>query len=586
MSRTRIIASSTCLLCFTSVAAAQWGSDPAVNLPIADAASDQTQPKLAATADGGMFVSWFDGIATGYDVRVQRIDGSGNELLPHQGILVADRGFTSTQDYGISLDAVGRALLAFRDDRPGGVQITAAMIADDGTAVWGALGVQLTNTASFVASPKIAGTSDGAAVVAWTQDATVRVQRLDAAGTPQWAADVVLTPPAGSYSVADLQPAGSDVILSMVHQTGGFTSPRRLVALKLDAAGGSPWGATPKNLFDTGSVQIGNFPGFISDGSGGGVFTWYTTSPLQCFAQHLRSDGSEAFPHNGTPVSTNAAQIRVNPTAAYVPDTGETIVSWQEQNSQQSQSGLYSQKLDATGNRQWGAGGTVQIGLSATQIGNIRNLADAYGTFVFYVSTPSFGQGVVRALRLDAAGAILQAPFDVSSTPSNKSRLASVRSAFGQALLAFADDRSDSGDIFAQNVNCDGTLGQPSPSAPWLDVGNALAGFAGPPTLTGSGTLCVGAPLSIHLGNARPNTTAVLILGFSIIAQPLLGGVIVPSPDVVVGLPTGPLGVIDLVTTVPSALPPQFQFHLQYWISDAAGPFGAAASNALTATAP
>ena len=43
-------------------------------------------------------------------------------------MLVADRGFSSTQDYGLDVDSAGNALLAFRDDRFVGTQITAAKV--------------------------------------------------------------------------------------------------------------------------------------------------------------------------------------------------------------------------------------------------------------------------------------------------------------------------------------------------------------------------------------------------------------------------------------------------------------------------
>ncbi len=56
-----------------SIAAALWSSDPAQNLAVADAPSGQNLAKLAATGDGGTWVSWFDVSGNGLDVRVQRL---------------------------------------------------------------------------------------------------------------------------------------------------------------------------------------------------------------------------------------------------------------------------------------------------------------------------------------------------------------------------------------------------------------------------------------------------------------------------------------------------------------------------------
>jgi hypothetical protein len=462
-------------------ALAAWSSDPAVNLSVADAAGDQVQPKVAPTSDGGCYLSWFDAIGNGFDVRVQKLDAAGNELLAHNGVLVADRGFSSTQDYGLDVDAAGNALLTFRDDSVGGVQITAAKVSPSGVLLWGASGVQLTGTSDFVAAPKIAGTTDGGAVVAWTQDVNTMVQKLDAGGVPQWTT-VVLTPATGSYSVSDLHGAGTGAILSFVYQTGGFGSPRLLYAQKFDGSGSFLWGASHVAVFDGGSLQFGNFPYFVPDGSGGAVFSWYDAASLalQCYAQHITSAGAEAFAHNGAAASTNGVRVRVSPWAAYNPSTGETFLFWTEENSAQSMFGVYGQKFDAAGNRQWGAEGSVIVPVGADGITMVRCLTEGTGAFAYWSQAASFGQDKLRAARLDAAGAIDVTAFDFASTPSGKSRLDVARSTAGFAVLAWSDDRSDAGDVLAQNVNPDGSLGAATDVSadPGMGAGTAAAASA------------------------------------------------------------------------------------------------------------
>jgi len=458
--RTPLLATAVMLLGTAGPAMAQWSSDPAVNLRIASGAGEQVQAKLAPTGDGGTYVSWFDNGSGGYDVRLQRLDAAGNAMLGANGVLVADRGFSSTQDYALDVDAAGNALLAFRDDRFGGTQITATVIAPNGASLWGPNGVQLTNTTGFVAAPKIAGTSDGQAVVAWTEDSDTRVQRLDGFGNAVWLGDVVLTPAAGRYSASDLQDSGADAILGIVHQTGSsFSSPKHIVAQKFDATGAALWGPAPVAVFDGGSLQIGNFPTLQSDGSGGALFAWYGVSPLQCYAQRILANGSEAFPHNGAPGSTNAAQIRVSPSVAFDAVSNSTFLFWEEQNGGQSQSGLSGQRFDATGAPQWGANGTTLLGLSSTKITGVQTLWNGAETFVFWSSSAGFGQDVIRGASVDAAGAFALGPFDVGSTPSNKLRLTARTSSAGESLVAWEDEDLDAGDILGQNVRADGSLG-------------------------------------------------------------------------------------------------------------------------------
>ena len=442
---------------------AQWSSSALAGLAVAGKPGEQTQPKIKPAPDGGCYVSWFDNDPTGsppggYDVYLQRLDPDGNPLWAPGGVLIADRGFSSTQDYGFDVDAQGNALLAFRDDRSGGTLITATKVDPWGTQLWGSMGVQFGSPTAFLAAPEIAGTSDGYVVVAWTQDSDVVVQKIDPLGNP-WAAVMLSEGGAANYSVSGL--VGSDngsVIVCWVREVG-FPSPRHLYANKISSNGQLLWGASHVAILDSGSLQFGNFPGCISDGGGGAVFGWYTNSPsLQCWAQHVLANGTEAFPHNGAAGSTNASQLRVNPDVAFDPQSGETYLFWDETNTSQSQHGISGQKFDAVGSRLWTSNGITVTPLGPNAIIGVRTLATTSGAQVAWIEQQGTGN-VVRAARYDASGATLCAPFAVSSASGSKGRLAGSLSTVGVAHYAWRDDRNDAGDLYAQNVNPDCTLG-------------------------------------------------------------------------------------------------------------------------------
>src|SRR5262245_40103865 len=99
-----------------SYAQAQWSLDPAANLTVADRTGEQVQPKVRPTSDGGCYVSWFDNATGGYDVYLQRLGASGAERWAHNGLLIADRGVSSTVDYDLVVDADGNALITYNDD--------------------------------------------------------------------------------------------------------------------------------------------------------------------------------------------------------------------------------------------------------------------------------------------------------------------------------------------------------------------------------------------------------------------------------------------------------------------------------------
>ncbi len=458
VSRIRLTAVVVVHLVAVVAARASWPDNPGVNLAIGDRSGEQTQPKIAVRPDGGAYVSWFDNSGGGYDVYLQRLDSDGNELWPHNGVLVADRGFSSTQDYGLDLDADGSALLAFRDDRSGSTQITVAKIAPDGSAAWGPSGIQITRGTDFVAAPKVAGTTDGHVVVAWTNNSDVALLKLDPTGQPVWARVTIAAIGGDGTSASDLVAADAGgVIVSMVR---GFLSPKHLHAQKLDTDGNTLWGVVPPAVFDGGALQTGNFPQFVPDGSGGGAFAWYSVGPLQCHGQRVRSDGSEAFPHNGTAVATGP-EPRTAPDVSFNPATSETYVFWREERGGPSpEFGVYGQKFDANGVRQWGDTGVEIAPLTTTELTQTRQVAWSDGALVAWVSTLAFGNQTIHAARVDASGALVwKNATDISNVTSSKSRLALAHTSNDNAIMVWADGRNDANDIYGQNVNNDGTLG-------------------------------------------------------------------------------------------------------------------------------
>ena len=117
----------------------------------------------------------------------------------------------------------------------------------------------------------------------------------------------------------------------------------------------------------------------------------------------------------------------------------------------------------------------------------------------------------------------------------------------------------------------------------------ATSGTAGVPILIGSGSL-EDLPMSLHLSQAKPSSTAYLVLGLTALKAPYCGGVIVPSLELApipVAVAASGEALVDVITgsTPPAAIPPAFsQVWVQYWIQDrasACGPDGLVGSNAL-----
>ncbi len=373
----------------------------------------------------------------------------------------------------MDVDTQGNALLAFLDTREGDdQQITVTKVSPSGEQLWGPNGIQLTTGSAKVHSPRVAGTSDGGVVVAWTAYGPtysfIVLQKLDANGKPQWASNTlqnngrILSEYKADYMVSDLHASDNGSVIVSFSRDTGFRSNRYLYANKLSASGKVLWGASHVHVWDGGSLQLGNYPSFVTDGNGGAVFSWYSSSPsLQVYVQRVNSAGAEVFPHNGVVASTNASQIRVAPSVDYRPSTQEIFVSYEEEDSLQSMSGVYAQKFDSTGTRQWGDTGLVIVPLQQNNNAEIfeQTVQIGDGAFVFWVDQQVTEVGTIQGVRLNSAGGTVCAQFPVSSVLAEKSRPWTAKAANDNTVVAFQDFRAGNSNLYIQNINPDCTLG-------------------------------------------------------------------------------------------------------------------------------
>ena len=120
----------------------------------------------------------------------------------------------------------------------------------------------------------------------------------------------------------------------------------------------------------------------------------------------------------------------------------------------------------------------------------------------------------------------------------------------------------------------------------WVDLGNALAGTSGEPSLVLTGPLTPLSANNASLTNAAPSALTYVIAGFTAVNAPLQGGVLVPAPDFLRLFFTTPGGTLDLPFTWPDGLGSGFESYYQFWTTDAGAVAGFSASNGVRGTTP
>lgn len=500
---------------FGSAAHAEWSDDPAANFVVADDAGGASQPHIVAAPDGGFYVSWNASQAGGFDIRLQRLDANGNELWAHDGILVADRSYGFTYDYGLAVDSAGNAYLSYNCCVNNSLteHIVVSKVTPSGSLAWGANGITLeTGDSEHVYNAFVTVASDGDAVVAWTSDSGARAQKVDANGNILWAANgVLLTQPAGNKFVADIEPTlNGDVIVSWSNQGGGANTLR---AQRLASANGAPqWGGgTAIQVFNQGSLTPGYFPKFIADGTGGAVFYDYDVTGVSTFnvrVQHLDANGNKLLDPNGVLGTTDTVNHHTNTAAAYDAATNSIYLVWRD-NVQIGPSlfdGVTAQRIDATGSRTWGDAGKTLVALAdstdSTNAISQLTAVPAAGDAIFSWVTgaiPAPNQ-TITAMRVDAAGnAVWPSSTTFVRSTGYTSRASAVLGTQGFAayVLEDGDEGADNTTIRAQNLNFDGSLGVVS-SVP---VNDAWSGRIAIPSVAG------GTPFATVESNAALSTS-------------------------------------------------------------------------------
>lgn len=315
-----------------------------------DTGSSQSTPSVAALTNGGYIVTWSswpqDGNGSG--IYAQRYNANG---------VAQDNEFrvnTYTAD-----DQSAPSITALTD---GGFVVTWTSFGQDGSEEgiygqrYGANGVKqgvefranINDTAGSQLWGPAAALADGGFVVTWITDYRgIHGQRYDANGVAQGAefhSNIQNKVGAQSPSVAALTDGGFVVIWSAEFAIDGIHGQR------YDANGIAQGAEFLVNTDTTGGHLLTSVTGLTG---GGFLVTWTSGSqdgyPSDYGIYGQRYDTSGVVQGAEFRVNTYTAYDQLNPSVAALTDGG-FVVTWESQNQDGSDFGVYGQRYDANGN--------------------------------------------------------------------------------------------------------------------------------------------------------------------------------------------------------------------------------------------
>ncbi|CAN5539730.1 hypothetical protein BH10BAC5_BH10BAC5_05780 [soil metagenome] len=464
------------LLLISADAFSQWNANSTINTPVCLQTGDQSVTKMSPTTDGGCYIAWFDNRNGVYAVYLQKLSSTGNRQFVQDGLLISSNPqSTSLVDWDMITDDSNNAVIVFTDTRNGSnINPFAYRISPTGTFLWGPNGVTLTDNASlFQPNPVVSKTSDGNFVIAWNYGSTpekTAMQKLSPTGAKLWGAAPLFLSGTGTENLWYPKIVPSDngsVILMYSGWIGSFLSPSsyRLYTQKFSSAGTSVWNANRDTVYSLGRVAGFYHPDMISDGNNGAVYLWNddrnSNNQSNVFVQHYSSAGTRYMPLNGSAVASFNGNTRNTPSFSFMNTTKETYVFWKENNGGQTLMGISGQAFDSSGNIKWGVNGKEIRALSNLSFSTSVSRCSDSNAFLYVNEYLDGVNSHYNAIKFNRDGTYGWAGNTVvaGGTNSSKGYIGAVINSNSMSMLTWADGRNGPNDIYAQNVNNNGSLG-------------------------------------------------------------------------------------------------------------------------------
>jgi hypothetical protein len=316
---------------------------------------DQVGAKMVPDGSGGGIIVWMDSRNGNYDLYAQRLDANGTPLWTANGISVSDNSADQIEPRLVSDDA-GGVIVTWYDDRAGGgdFDIYAQRVSSGGSLLWGPSGRVICSASNNQQDCRIVSDGSGGAVIGWLDYRNsyydIYAQRVNASGTMLWAADgVAVCSNSFHQERIHLAPDGSGGAL--VTWQDGRNGNDNVFVQRIDSSGSATWTANgaPVIILDW-IDQV--FPQVARDSSGGAIVVWedHRNATSAIFAMRIDSTGSKAWGETGLSVSELSGQQQQPQIVS--DNTGGVVITWTDYRSG-VESDIYASRIGPSGNLEW-----------------------------------------------------------------------------------------------------------------------------------------------------------------------------------------------------------------------------------------
>lgn len=334
------------------------------------------------------------------------------------------------------------------------ILLIAILLPGTSYAQWTYNGVTVSQELGGQSQPVVVSDGEGGAIIAWIDerngDVDVYAQRIDSLGNALWTEGGVVISAAYDAQVqieAASDGAGGAIIVWVDFRVGA----EDIFAQRVDANGNTLWVSNGVAICTAADDQ--SSPEIISDGAGGAIIAWVderSTSESDIYAQRVNPTGNVLWTINGVVIcaaNNNQSNLRVITDGA-----GGAILVWQD--SRNIDTDIYAQRVNENGNPLWGPNGTAVCTEIGSQYGCEITTDDTGGAIIVWQDDRGATAPDIYAQRVDQGGIAWWTTdgkaicLDGSSQTSPKL----VPDGDHGAIIAWDDSRNGNVDIYARRV--------------------------------------------------------------------------------------------------------------------------------------
>ncbi len=361
-------------------------------------------------------------------------------------------------------DTAGGAIVTWQDSRNGN-DIYAQRVNSVGTTLWTTNGVAISTATNNQTTPAIAVDSAGGAIIVWQDQRTrsggffgnssydIYAQRVDSNGSTLWTTNgIAICTATNNQEVPKVIADGSGgaIIVWEDERSGSFD----IYAQRVNSSGSILW--TFNGVAICTATNNQENPQLISDGAGGAIITWQDerSGSWDIYAQRINSSGVVQWTTNG--VSICSATNNQEFPQLTSDSSGGTIITWQDERS--GSWDIYAQDVNSNGSTLWALNG-VAICTATNNQETPQLISDGSNGAIITWQDERTGNWDIYAQDVNSNGSTLWALNGVAICTATNSQTIPQLTADGSggAVITWEDARTGGDDIYAQRVNSTGS---------------------------------------------------------------------------------------------------------------------------------